>query len=1147
MKWIRRVLALGTLIGGWGSGDVVLDLDFDVHPVVDRCVSASRVAVAPRLEAMCEAGVGSARFLSFDGRTDTVVMEPLSSPLVQALSSSFTLELDVRFDGLPSEGAAYPCVVEALGATGEPVLVLRGHKLGRYEVTYSVAGAAKSRSFLASWHHPTPTAARIIRGRWTRLAVTATPGESLRLFVDGEVLGSGPLSESLRPVRSLRFGGGDALWQKFDGGIDNVRVHEGAVYSGTSAAAAGAEAARRLREESRQTWTRTLRQEPLEWAEQHPRLVVTPSRLVELERWLATGRGAELRRRLIEECERWTQPGSADYHDPKEFRLTADRYVELRPALLCLGTLLSGDARFAERAGEIVTRYAEELGYHDVSRYLGSAASASGTTMMMALAYDWGYAHFTPEQRETVRECLVEIAAGVYDALKDEEVVYGKWVANWSGMATSALGHAALAIAGETDAPVRKWLDLAKHLALIYGSSAADRDGAFHEGTAYFFYGAQHLLVFLDALFTATGDDLLRQTNLARVPDYLAYMLVPWGEEVMPLKYCGSSADFHNRHVLPLYRARAPSKAADWVWDRAYGADKYPPFCQLFGILWYRPEGEAPTGPGLPLAKWFGGEGLLAFRSGWGRDDVAGAFYAHHARIVAHDQADRGQFVLYGYGGRWIIDSGGRQLRHSGHRDAHNLVTVDGVSAQPNPLSNLNWHTDSFLVDVCHADEVATAGYADLTPSYRYLYDWGHEIYDSAGKKGGSDAFEFAHRWLLFVRMGEAPPYLLSLDDLQVDDAEHLYTWHLHTGGGNRVTLSAGRATVCRAASGELDFLYHPLASVGSPGPSSSGGFARFDVRVPVSGRYTLWGFGRAGDVAPGGMDSFFVDFADRRGIAWSAGGNYDYKWLQVGDAPFQLDAGETTLTVRMREPEARVSRFALVPEGSSVVDVPGVDRDRCTFIDATRPDELRAPFRVGTERKRLFPEGAMELALLTPAAPLSVKPFYPEVTPPHPRFEVSLRARRGRFFAWCYPRRADMEVPKVTSVGEGRWCLQWQGCTDWLYLGSDGGIDNDQVRSDARLVLIRREGEKMQGYVMQHGSRLDVDGRQVVSLEGATGTAMCADGHFSVSGRRVTDFRAADLSVERVTAHGRPVGIQRVDGLIAPGEPILSRPVLTW
>ena len=1149
MDRTRRSMALGLVAAGASCcAAVVLDLDFEAHAVVDRCAVASPVARGPRPEAVREGGVDSGSCLSFDGRADTVVLGPLSPPLAQALSSSFTLELDVRFDALPSEGAAYPCVVEALDAAGESVLVLRGHKLGRYEVVYSQAGAGTRPSFLASWHHPTPTATRIIRGRWTHLAVTAVPGERIRLFVDGEILGSGAFAEPLPPVRSLRFGGGrDSQWQKFDGALDNIRVHAGTVYDEKSGAAARADAARRLREESRQAWAPLLREEDPDWAARHPRLIATPARLVELNRWLAQGRGPELRRRLIEECTQWVQPGSADYHDPKELRLTPDRYVELRPALLCLGTLLSGDATFARRAGEIVVRYAENLGYDDVSRYLGSAASSAGTTMMMALAYDWGYEHFTPEQREAARGWLVEIAAGVYDALKDEEVVYGKWSANWSGMAASALGHASLAIAGETDAPVRKWLDLAKHLALVYGTSAVDRDGAFHEGPAYLFYGAQHLLVFLDALYTATGDDLLRRTNLGRVPDYLAYMVQPWGEEVMPLKYCGSSASFHNRHVVPLYRARAPSAAADWVWEHAYGDDKYPPFCQLLGILWYRPDGDPPRDPGLPLAKWFGGEGLLAFRSGWGRNDLAGAFYAHHARIVAHDQADRGQFVLYGYGGRWITDSGGRQLRSSGHRDAHNLVTVDGVSAQPNPLSKLNWHTDSFLVDVCHADEVATAGYADLTPSYRYLYDWGHEIYDSAGKKGGKDVFDFAHRWLLFVRMAGAPPYLLVLDDLQVDDAEHLYTWHLHTGGGNSVDLAGQRATVRRAARKSLGFLYHPLEPVGSPGPASSPGSARFDIVVPAAGRYTLWGFGRAGDAVPGGMDSFFIDFADRKGIVWSAGGNYDYKWLKVGNEPFQLDAGRATLTVRMREPEARVSRFALIPEGSSVVDVPGIDRERDTFIDATRPDELRAPFRLGTERKRLFPEGAMELALLTPPAPLSAKSFYPEVTPPHPRFEASQRTRRARFLAWCYPRRPDMEVPELTPVAEDCWRLRWRGCTDWLYLGSDSGMDGAGVKSDARLVVVRRTGGEACGYVMQHGTRLDVDGRQLVGLNGGTGTAMCAGGHLAVSGQNVVDFRAADLNVSRVTAHGRAVGVRRSEGMVTPADPILPRPVLTW
>ncbi|MCK5802259.1 MAG: heparinase II/III family protein [Lentisphaeria bacterium] len=1129
----------------------VASFDFDGASIADGAAEQSAVSLAPAHTALRPRGGDKGNALTFDGRHDSLLLHPLSPPLQTALTGAFTLEFEIRFDTLPQDVPSYPYVFEALDSNGKSILAIRGNKLGRFEVVFAGSEKGRTRSFLATWNHPTPTATAIQRRRWTNVALTVIPGADITLFIDGEILGQSTFPGTLPTVQALRFGGApEASWKLFHGALDSLRIHTGLTHDKATAITAREVAAQRLRSESYERWAATLLPEKADWAMHHPRMILTPGRLAEVRSQLTKGRGPELLQRLLDDCRKWTDPKSPKYYNPSKFELQQDRYIVMTPALMAMGTLLGDNPSFARRAGEIAAAYAERIGYHDVARHHGSAAYSAGTTMMMALVYDWGYPHIEPAHREAIRESLVEIAAGAFEVFEKEGLSRDKWVPNWTAMATSTLGNACLAVIGETHAPVRKWLNLAIHMTLVQGNSAIDRDGAFHEGSHYFFYGDQHILVFLEALRTATGEDLLKRTNFARVPDYLCTMLAPWGQEVFPIKYSAASAEPQNRHMFAIYRKRLQSQTTEWLWQNLYPENKYPPFCQLFGLPWFQPETEPVPAPDLPLAKWFEGEGLVTFRTGWDPAAVAGTFHAHYARIVAHDQADRGQVTLYGYGNRWVVDSGGRNLRFSAHRDAHNLVIVDGVTAQPNPLNRLNWHSDSFITDMCHSDRLATVARSDLTPSYRYLYNWQHEIYDSKNQHGKMDPFEWARRNVVFMRGKDAPPYLLIADDLRQDEKIHSYTWHLHTGSDNRVTVDGARALCRRPPTPTIRYLYHPLGPVGTPGPKpDTGGFAEYDFELAATGAYALWGYGRAGDIQPGGMDSFHVQIDAESPIAWSAGHKYDYKWLRVGKQDYQLTKGRHTIRVTIREPEARVAEFALVPEGGTILDIPDYDASQNTRIDAATPTRLQAPFTVGRESRRLAAEGFMEMQLLFPQhANLKVTPFHPEAMPPHPRFEATQKTAHARFLAWCYPRTPDMEQPAVDTRNDSEWRVQWRRCEDRIFLNTQGTISSSEVVSDAELVVLRLRRGKLLGWVLVGGTFIDWQNHRLIELEGGKGNALFADGELSLSGPRVTGFKAQPgRRVKHTIAHGVAIPTRRTGSVWSPVVPLIPRPQLTW
>ncbi len=1134
------------------SAAAAMLLNFEAERIMDAARPGSTVKIEPSGDLLRKDSTHASRFLLLGGN-NRVLLSPLADTARKALAGSFTLELDVRVDNPAVSGR--PTIIEVLDPANKPVLTLRSsmayapHPTGRPEILFTTT-SGKSGSLLMKWHEDAAIrmCQNIIPRLWFHVAITVEPGKRLCLYIDGVQCGSKPLAAAIAPAAAIRIGGGAST--AFSGAIDNLRLTPGILYNPKTSGQAKKAGQIRLREESRKTWERLLKPESSAWAKAHPRLLFTRASLPALKERLKAGRGPELVGRLIADCEAWTDPESAQYYDPKKYTLEQDRYWMMKPALMCLATALSGDPKYARRAGVIAKAYADHLGYNNTANFLARCAYSAGTVMMMALSYDWGYEYFTPAQRGAIRESLMELAAGVHTqlALPETEKL---WVLNWRAMSISSLGFATLAIAGEVNAPISKWLSRAEREAAQYGNFAVGRDGGFHEGHAYFVYGTQHILVLMEALRVAAGLDLFRRTNISRVPDFLCYLMLPWGEEMMPMRYARpGGGNPTNRHVLMLYRDRIRSQSAQWLWQKIYKQDKYPEFCQTFGMLWYRPESRLLADPGLPLARHFRDVHMVAFRTGWGRDDVAGIFYAHIARLLAHDQLDRGQFMLYGHGGRWVIDSGGRGQAHCAPRDAHNLVVVDGETTMQN--TGQNYHVDSWITDFCHDDQIATAAGADLAPSYCYSYNWAMEPVNLKRKKFQVERFDHAVRHLLFVRGPEAPPYLLVLDDLDKDGKEHDYTWYLHTDGKNEVTLDKNRAILHQPVLA-TDFLYHPMQPGWLPGPAGkhTQGYAEYDVQVPADGRYTLWGFGRAGDQTPGGMDSFFITFADCKHLAWSAGGDYDYKWLPISSKPLALKRGPQVLRVQMREPEARVARFALVPEKGTVLKISGHDLARNVMIDATKPTRIKPPFAIGRETVKLFPEAWMDLALLTPATNLTAEPFQPETLDLHTRLQASVRAKRAQFLAFLYPRGPGMPQavpqPVAGAAVTPAWRVVWKACEDVILIDSGHGIQYRDLASDAAMLVLRFRRNRLVSWIMMNGTRLQSGQTCIITLKGSRGTAMFRAGRLAVSGPGVYGFAANIPGRTRAFAHNRPIKLKRTPAGLEPASILQPEPQLRW
>ena len=1071
----------------------------------------------------------------FDGLTDQLVVQ--SSPQIRAaFNTPFTVELSFLYHVPATQTRSYPCMAAGLDATGKLVWALRGFKYNDRCQFYT-----PPKTILLFGEAPKPM-------EWHHVAVCFTGKELVGYFDGVQSRQSVPWSGTSTPVYRIAIGQmGRSKWDRFSGLIKGVKISRGVLYDERTSEAARLAVSQRQRAASVEKFAPLMKPEDPAWEQRHPFMLFTKEEVPALRARLAKGRGPELLRHFRQECDEAIDPKSVRYVAPDtRFGLVEGRYWPVcNQALLPLATILLDDERYVKHGIKLLLTTARTTGYFGIAeRDDASFAAAASTAMTLALGYDWAYRWMTPDERRTVRECLLELAAAEFEVSFEKSYRYF-WTRNWNAMGMSALGHTSLAIQGETLAPTNHWLHTAKRLAEEYFNNAIGRDGGFMEGPAYFYYGVNQLVVFAAALAHSSEYDLFATTNLRRLPDYFCYCVAPWGGEHDPIGYCGPKIA-RDMHALAVLREHVPGKPIEWLWRASYGSDPYNWLdVQYYQLLWYRPQPEAAE-PGLPLARHFRDRGMVKMRTGWDPDALAASFEAEWARPAAHDQADRGSFTINGYGGRWAVDAGGRDTPDSGSTRAHNLVTVDGKGQA---LFYQNSNTDAFITDYCHLPGMATTAAADLTNAYCYGRSW------YLVRKDINDFRHVRRRFTMIRGHAQAPPYFIVTDDIDKDGLAHDYTWHLHTFGMSEAELtSSGELAVTKNWPAEESYLVHPKPAGAKPGPVPNAhklGRAEFDIGVSHDGTYKLWGLGRAGDACPGGMDSWFISLGDREHVYWSGGYELYYKWLAV-PGTFTLKKGKHKLVARMREPEARVVRFYLTDalDTAPVGWRPSTGPGRI-LIEASKPTRLTAPMTTGRERIISRPGGMRVVPLWPRQAQAQLGTLAPETTCTQWLYTLSVKAKNPRFAVLLYPHKPSM--PELKLSRKGRVIeLDWGGVVDRIHLRTDRAIDADGVISDADMVVLRgvanAGASPAASFVMANGSRLVVGGRPLVDLDGRHGTVLVHDGHVAVSGGRVGTFRVFAPEVKSVRAHDAAVTFSVVDGMVCPASGSVRPPtVLRW
>ena len=602
-----------------------------------------------------------------------------------------------------------------------------------------------------------------------------------------------------------------------------------------------------------------------------PRLLFGPEEL-EAHRQGATG---GLKGRVLDHL-RWVcadrmDPASPRYFDVRErrseiWRLRAGIFAVL-PALdaLSIGYAFTGDAEIGDYARDALLAFIEH-GLADVP----SGAWGSGTqgwrhgpghdkgklNRAMAWLYDMCHDRFSPEQREKVGAYFRE---SIRIADESRRVDWAQIGNNRGVRGILGTTWLYLALEGEVKLP-----DLEERLAEgqraieTYLFQAYDAAGASFEGPGYA-ASLPYITTTAVALHRRGGPDLLTNNRFERIPEYLAYELVPGAGYVNPVNDAhvpsGSMAGSlplmgtERGRILPWLARQLdlhPARIETWLGEKRLGQPLNAPLAEtlLYFLLWWREDAAAlpPDALGYPPARHFRDRGLASLRTGWGDEDWLVSHVCGRQHHAGHRQGDANHVSFYALGETFLADAGYGDLaqqadttarvdRWFGETSSHNCVLIDGEhqrGTHPTP----GW-AEGELLDFVHTAE------------------WDSTLGDASACSGPDHRVRRSLRRVALVRRG--PARYVAVVDLNEKDGDDFTAMHLwHTARGNGIELGERGGFTIRGGRSRCDgqVLWPPDGRL-EVGDDHGRAQLRVEVLGKVTEAVTVFCPRREGEVAP--------------------------------------------------------------------------------------------------------------------------------------------------------------------------------------------------------------------------------------------------------------------------------------------------------
>ncbi|EGN91627.1 hypothetical protein SERLA73DRAFT_100273 [Serpula lacrymans var. lacrymans S7.3] len=291
-----------------------------------------------------------------------------------------------------------------------------------------------------------------------------------------------------------------------------------------------------------------------------------------------------------------------------------------------------------------------------------------------AVAYDWMYDQWTPEQKESIMFTLLEYGLNngiiAYDPANDP-LYFGWWTnateGNWNCVCNNGLTMGALAILGDdTTGVAEQLLSLTVQNALQNCVLATSSDGTWSETNDYWYFGQTGLSEMAASLLSAAGSTFgMLSTNADLYKTGLFHMYSTGPGSLFNYGDTGPNKFTATANSL-LFYAQQFNQPQFALFQRDQFDAPEP-----WSMFWYDPNLSGAFWDGLALDHYFNNntDQWASMRSSWTDENAlfvgvkAGTLQGHQT----HNDLDCGDFVVDALGTRWFGELGDGNYNAEGY------------------------------------------------------------------------------------------------------------------------------------------------------------------------------------------------------------------------------------------------------------------------------------------------------------------------------------------------------------------------------------------------------------------------------------------------------------------------------------------------
>ncbi len=276
---------------------------------------------------------------------------------------------------------------------------------------------------------------------------------------------------------------------------------------------------------------------------------------------------------------------------------------------------------------------------------------AAEMTHACAIAYDWLYDAWSKEQREVMKNAIVNLGLKAYLDEHSKNLWWLRDKYNWNFVTNGGIAIGALAVA-ESHPDIAQDV-LFKTVNSVRASGALDvfsPDGAWPESPGYWFGASKYLSLFTAALQSSYGHTF-GFTDTPGFSDTGSFPIYVTGPTWRLFNY-GDGMESQIRAPWVYWMGKTFDNSL-YYWFQTESAKP-----EALDIVWYEDISTSPNELGLPLDKYFRNVEVATFRSAWQDTNALFVAFKSGSNNVGHSHLDIGEFIVDALGERWIVDNG---------------------------------------------------------------------------------------------------------------------------------------------------------------------------------------------------------------------------------------------------------------------------------------------------------------------------------------------------------------------------------------------------------------------------------------------------------------------------------------------------------